>query len=560
LEKLKLTKVLKIDKPADANCSGLLKGAGSTYADFGQCMATFIRGAFNEITDTLKFLVVEAPVWLYKKTFGRWFGEPAVEQMENVESLEAIAASASTDKEIEEEQKNPKKSFFEKVVAFTENLILEQGVKNFGCEKWSSGIPGVGTCLNPPASWECASCKQKAMALCGVAGYATGMVVETAALATPVGVVAGTVAGLARMNKAAKAAKLGKEISTASRLAANLASGGRKVAKLALAPIAPIAKAGFSVGKGVVKLLKLIPGVELTAKVLSAPIRGFFKVDDFLTSKAWSFSFHGSKAYTQVLAKTGDVSKALAAAKTASKVSQTQKVGSHLLQVQSEIRLEAKNAADPALSSAKRAEAAKRQEKLMASMRRQQEDYTKLRSSISSQELEAAKGAPDDYVVELMNKFKSQDEQIIADMYKYGVKHVQKVETLLPSGGVILSMNKEKRIIVEIPAGNQHRDYLMTIQKVADDAKIDNVDALRQLAYMPSDQLHKFKETYPQFNDPILSLSKIYNEKYAKQLIAVTDPIDKDNLIKLIRELELRQKNTSEISSKLDEILGTCSI
>ncbi len=559
LENLKVTRLIKVDKPEGANCSGLLGGAAGSATDVGQCMATFIRGAFNEITDTLKFLVIEAPTWLYKKTFGRWFAEPAVEQMENVESLEAIASSDDTDEEITEEQNEPEKSFFDKVVAFTENLILEQGVKNFGCESWSSGVPGVGTCLSPPASWECASCKQKAMALCGVAGYAAGMVVETAVLAAPVGVIAGTVAGLSKASRAAKAAKLGKEATRASRVAASVTSGSLKVAKAGMAVIAPIARVGLAVGKKTVEFLKLIPGVEATAKVLSAPIRGFLKADDFLTSRSWSLTYHGSKAYTQALAKTGDVTLAISAAKTASKVSQSQNIGANLLRTQSELRVEAKSAIDPNLSAQQRLRASQRQDVLLSRMRKQEAEYTSLRSSLSPKDLENANTASSQHVSDLVNKYKAQDEQIVSDMYKYGINHVQKVENLMPEGGLILSMNESNRLTVEIPNTN-YQDYLRTLQRVADDAKIDDVEALRQLAYMPSDQLGSFKATYPKFEDPMLSLTRIYDEKYAQHLTAVTDPVDKDNLVKLIRELELRQKNSTEISSKLDEILGTCSI
>lgn len=561
LDNLNLAGVVGIEKPPGVECTGVVEGAANTVLNIGQCMATFLRGIYNEITDTLKFLVVEAPVWLYENTFGRWFGEPAVEQMENVESLEAIASSEASDEEIAEEEENPEQSFVDKILAFTNQLILEQGVKNFGCATWSSGIPGVGECLEAPASWECATCKQKAMAICGVAGYATGIVVETAVLATPVGVVAGTALALAKnAGRASKAAKVAKATKEGSRLAAATVRGAQAVGRGAMTIIRPLAKGGYMLGKGALKGIKAIPGAVVTAKVASAPIRYLLKADDFLTSKAWSYSYHGSRAYTQSLAKTGNVSLALNAARTAARVNQVQKIGLNLVQTQSQVRKAAEEAADQSLSAAARAEASRRQARLTAQMRRQEGRYTAARDAIKVEELESAHHLGSPHADGIINTFKAQDQQITADLYKYGLDHVQKMETLMPPDDLVFRFTRGEGRLELAGFQGPSRNYLETLQRVGDELQIRDPDALREFAYLPSDKLHQFAEKYPGYGDPMDVLTNIYREKYGEQLKLVPDPVDRDNVVKLIRELELRQNNPSQITTKLDEVLRSCRL
>jgi hypothetical protein len=274
LEHLKLAKTLKYEKPKDANCSSLGDASADSAKNVVECMATLLRGVFDEITDTLKLLVVDGPKWLYGKTIGKFFQEPAVKQMENVGSMEAIASSKASNKDIKTEQKEPAKSLREKIVAFTRQLILEKGAENYGCTKWSTGVPGIGSCVEPAKSWECASCKQKAMTICGVAGYATGLVVETAVLAAPVGILGGSAIGLAsatgvgsKLVKAVKGAEFVKEGSMAMKAAKSVSKAGVSVSKAAIKVLAPIGKAGYKIGKSAIAALRLIPGVELTAQV-----------------------------------------------------------------------------------------------------------------------------------------------------------------------------------------------------------------------------------------------------------------------------------------------------
>ncbi|MBC7429501.1 MAG: (2Fe-2S)-binding protein [Bacteriovorax sp.] len=395
LENLHLTKAIDIPKSRDLKCGTMLDG----QKDLGQCMAIFIRGAFNEITDTLKLLVVDGPKWIYNKTLGSWFQEPAVKQMENVGSMEAIASSTATDKQIKQEIAEPKKALMEKISTFAQNLILEKGVAEFGCSEWSTGVPGIGKCVSPPASWECSSCKQKAMTLCGVAGYATGMVVETAVLAAPIGVIAGSglavigvVSKTAKVAKVTKALKVGEifkgsEIASAAK---NVTKVGVDVSKAAIKLLAPIASTGYKIGKGTVEVLKLIPGVELTAKVLSTPFKLWMKADDILISKVWSLTYHGSAAYTQTLMKTGDIVLAAKSAQTASKLNQAEKAGEALLKTQSELKV-----AEEKLATAtekKEAKVAKENHaKLQLTLTAQQKRYTALNKSITPAEINSAK-------------------------------------------------------------------------------------------------------------------------------------------------------------------------
>lgn len=99
-----------------------------------------------------------------------------------------------------------------------------------------------------------------------------------------------------------------------------------------------------------------------------------------------------------------------------------------------------------------------------------------------------------------------------------------------------------------------------SLQRVSDELKITDQDALREFAYLPSDRLHEFAEKYPGYGDPLDVLTNVYKEKYGDQLKLVTDPVDQDNVVKLIRELELRQSSPREISTKLDEMLRSCRL
>ena len=55
----------------DGCSSDLGKSATKEAAlTLGSCIGTFLRGAFNEITESLKFFAVEAPTWIYKNTIG----------------------------------------------------------------------------------------------------------------------------------------------------------------------------------------------------------------------------------------------------------------------------------------------------------------------------------------------------------------------------------------------------------------------------------------------------------------------------------------------------------
>lgn len=413
LDNLNLTKVLKVEKSKDLKCNSMLGNAGN----LGECMATFIRGAFDEITDTLKLLVVDGPKWIYNKTVGKFFQEPAVKQMENVGTVEAIASSKATNKEIKQEIAEPSKSLVEKITAFTKHLILDKGAENYGCTKWSSGIPGVGTCVAPGGSWECTSCKQKAMILCGVAGYATGLIVETAVLAAPIGVIAGSavaigatagvVTKVAKIVKGAKAGSDVAKVSTATKVAKSVAGAGVKVSKATIKVLAPIGKAGYKIGKDGLALLKLIPGVELTAKVLATPFKLWMKTDNLLTSKVWNLTYHGSKAYTQTLVKTGNVALAAKSASVASKLNQTQKAGEALLKTQAEIKAAEGNAGGLTLSQSDK-------KKLNEQLASDQKRYESLSGSITAKEVEDVKFLESEHAAQIADKYKEVDASVAA--------------------------------------------------------------------------------------------------------------------------------------------------
>jgi ferredoxin-NADP reductase len=409
LENLNLAKTLKMQKPKDLKCDSMLEGAGNV----GECMATFIRGAFDEITDTLKLLVIDGPKWIYSKTIGNFFKEPAVKQMENLGSVEALASSQSTDKEIKEEIAEPKKSLIKKITDFTQHLIIDKGAENYGCTKWSTGVPGVGTCVEPGGNWSCASCKQKAMTVCGIAGYATGMIVETAVLAAPVGIIAGSTIGV--MSKVSIATKVG-EVAKASRAAMvtkSIAGAGVKVAKTAIKVLAPIGKAGYKIGKSVVAALKLIPGAELTAKVISKPFKLWMKTDDFLTSKVWNLTYHGSKAYTQTLVKTGSVVLASKSASIATKLNQGQKAGETLLKTQADLKKTEEKLKDFVVLSSNESKVLKNEQKeLTAKLAIDQKRYDLLSSEISAKDIEDAKFLESDHASLIAEKYSKNQEEV----------------------------------------------------------------------------------------------------------------------------------------------------
>jgi ferredoxin-NADP reductase len=420
LEHLKLAKALKVSKPKDLACSNLLDATVDAHKNVGECMATLLRGVFDEITDTLKLLAVDGPKWVYGKTIGKFFQEPAVKQMENVGSMEAIASSKASDKDIKTEQKEPEKSLREKIVAFTKQLILEKGAETYGCTKWSTGVPGIGSCVEPAKSWECASCKQKAMTICGVAGYATGMVVETAVLAVPVGIIGGSVIGLAgatgaasKVVKAVKGIELIKDGSLAMKAAKTVAKTGVTVAKGAIKVLAPIGKAGYKIGKSTLAALKLIPGAELTAQVLAKPFKLWMKTDDLLTSKVWNLTYHGSKAYTQTLVKTGNVALAAKSATTATKLNQAQKAGEVLLTTQANIKKnEEKLASEVVLTANDKKSIVAEQKDLEIKLVADQKRYDNLSSQVSAKDIEETRFLESDHAAELTKKYEKAQEEI----------------------------------------------------------------------------------------------------------------------------------------------------
>lgn len=422
VERLHLAGALKMQKPKDLKCNSMLEGA----ADVGECMATFIRGAFDEITDTLKLLVIDGPKWIYNKTVEKFSKEPAVKQMENVGSMEAIAASKATDKEIKEEKAEPEKSLIQKITAFTKNLILDKGAANYGCAKWSTGVPGVGSCIEPAGSWECTTCKQKAMTVCGVAGYATGIVVETAVLAAPVGVIAGTTLGImSKTSKVAKGAEVAATTSTLTNAAKSVAGAGVKVSKAAIKVLAPIGKAGYKIGKTTVAALRLIPGVELTAKVLSKPFKLWMKTDDLLTSKVWNLTYHGSKAYTETLVKTGSVVLATKSASVATKLNQTQKAGETVLKTQADL-----------------AKAEESQQKALAiKLAEDQKRYETLSASITAKDIEDVKFLSSEHAAEIADKYAKNQ----AEVEKLGAA-ASKAELNAEEAALILAEEKAQRV------------------------------------------------------------------------------------------------------------------
>jgi uncharacterized protein (UPF0147 family) len=386
LENIGATRTLGIEKPEGAECSGITESGKSV----AECMGTIIRGVFNGLTDTLKLLVVDGPRWIYDRTFGSWFGEPAVDQLENVASIEALESANETDEELTQEQENPEESFLEKAARIAESVILDGAVRNFGCETWSSGVVGIGSCLNPPQTWECSSCKQKSMALCGAAGFTTGMIIEGAVLATPVGIVAGSVIGLSRARNVARAttAVEAGATTTRARAAAAVTSASLSVGRKTASTLAPIARGGIAVGRGILRFLKLIPGVSATAKIATAPLRAALRADDFLTSKAWNLSYHGTKAYAQTLSKTGNTARAVIAAKTATRLHQVQSVGLDVISSQAGIRAHSAVKTNPQMFSPELIENSRLQEdKLFNELPAQTERYKELRASIASEDL-----------------------------------------------------------------------------------------------------------------------------------------------------------------------------
>jgi ferredoxin-NADP reductase/bacterioferritin-associated ferredoxin len=396
LEDLHVNGYFKVGKSKGFSCGGLLGQAG----DVGACMGTFIRGAFDEITDTLKMLVVDGPKWLYDKTLGQFFKEPAVKQMENVGSLEAVSSSTQSDAQIREEVAEPEKALLARISEFAEHLILDKGAESYGCTKWSSGVPGVGTCEVPGGTWECASCKQKAMAVCGIAGYATGMVVETAVLAAPVGVVAGSTVGLI-----SKTGKVAEVASAGAKVAKTLAQGGLAVAKVGVKIVAPIGRVGYRLGKGAVDLVKLIPGAKLAAKTVSSPFKLWMKADDLLTSKVWNLSYHGSKAYTQTLAKTGNVALATKSAAVASRLNQAQRAGKALLETQSELKLVEQQLESAGLAARERQVAVAKQRTLAKKLKADSARYEKLSNSITAKGIEETKLLQSEHADSVLAKY-----------------------------------------------------------------------------------------------------------------------------------------------------------
>ena len=257
-----------------------------------------------------------------------------------------------------------------------------------------------------------ASCKQKAMTICGVAGFAAGMVVETAVLAAPVGIIGGTVIGVAgatgaasKIVKAVKGAELVKDSSMAMKAAKAVASAGVKSAKVAGKVLVPIGKAGYKIGQSTIAALKLIPGVELTAKVLSKPFKLWMKTDDLLTSKVWNLTYHGTKAYSQTLVKTGNVALATKSASAATKLNQAQKAGEVVLKTQADIRKNEEKLASNIVLKSEVKSIAKEQKDLAAKLVVDQKRYDTLSGQVSSKDIEDVKFLESDHAAELAKKY-----------------------------------------------------------------------------------------------------------------------------------------------------------
>ena len=403
LEHMNVAKALKVQKPKGLNCSSLGDAALKGVAGVGECAATFIRGAFDEILMTLNLLVVEAPKWVYNNTIGKFFQEPAVKQLENVGTVEAMAATKASNADIKKEKAEPEKTLTQKIVNFTKELIVDSAAKSYGCEAWSTGVPGVGTCVKPAGNWECASCKQKAMAVCGAAGFATGMIAEVAVLAVPVGIVGGTAAALGagtkivKAGQAIKAATKGSEVLNA---ASKVGSAALKVGDKALKVLKPIAATGFKIGKKLIANLRLIPGVEITAKTLAKPIKLFFTAGDKTTSKMWSYSYHGSRAYTETLVKTGNPALVMKAAQAAAQLNLATKAANAVVKSNAELAKVNEKAAEP-LSAAEAKKVAADKKVAEKKLAEDTKIYLSAQEGITAKEVEALATLKSDHAVTL---------------------------------------------------------------------------------------------------------------------------------------------------------------
>lgn len=179
----------------DMNCS-----AGNTMQTLGNCLTEVVWGVIKNIVGNIEF-VADGIRWIGRKLCF-WCEDEhedvSSDQQHLINSSEEIREQHTRQlSDAEEESSNAFLRFFSNIGSFLNNMILEPAGRNFGCAKWEGnrftnttnlGLQSVMgnddnsqavRCEEPMASWECASCSQRAQLVCGMVGFLGGEVITT---------------------------------------------------------------------------------------------------------------------------------------------------------------------------------------------------------------------------------------------------------------------------------------------------------------------------------------------------------------------------------------------
>lgn len=190
----------------DMNCS-----AGKTLSTIGNCLTEVVWGVIKNIVGNLEF-VADGIRWVGNaiadgaRSVGSALCFWCEDEHEDVSSDQQHLINSSEEireqntrqaNKAEEESGNAFTRFFSNIGGFLNDMIAEPAGRNFGCAKWegnrftnttSIGLDSVMgnddnsnavRCAEPMASWECASCSQRAQLVCGVVGFLGGEAITT---------------------------------------------------------------------------------------------------------------------------------------------------------------------------------------------------------------------------------------------------------------------------------------------------------------------------------------------------------------------------------------------
>lgn len=182
----------------NVNCN-----AKDSMQTLGSCATEIVWGAIKNIIGSLEF-VVDAVKWVGKKLCF-WCDDEhedmSSDQQHLINSSEVLneAHNANTGRDGKEDSRNIFEKMWDGLKNLFQSMVADPALSNFGCARWEGnrftdvdsydflglgGATGITDgkkvrCAEPVGSWDCATCRQRAQVLCGIAGFIGGEIITS---------------------------------------------------------------------------------------------------------------------------------------------------------------------------------------------------------------------------------------------------------------------------------------------------------------------------------------------------------------------------------------------